>query len=92
MEIKNTELRARAKVSHLTYLGNASVGAEANSGAGTITCNCDGFGKYRTEIGEGAFTGSNSFLVAVATIRKGTFAGSGSVITENVPGATGWAP
>jgi bifunctional UDP-N-acetylglucosamine pyrophosphorylase/glucosamine-1-phosphate N-acetyltransferase len=85
VEIKNTELGAGAKVSHLTYLGDATIGAEANIGAGTITCNYDGFGKYRTEIGEGAFIGSNSSLVAPITIGKGAFVGSGSVITENIP-------
>ncbi|MCB5177400.1 MULTISPECIES: bifunctional UDP-N-acetylglucosamine diphosphorylase/glucosamine-1-phosphate N-acetyltransferase GlmU [Microvirga] len=85
VEIKNTELGAGAKVSHLTYLGDASVGAEVNIGAGTITCNYDGFGKYRTEIGEGAFVGSNSSLVAPIRIGKGAFVGSGSVITEDVP-------
>ncbi|MBM1172284.1 bifunctional UDP-N-acetylglucosamine diphosphorylase/glucosamine-1-phosphate N-acetyltransferase GlmU [Microvirga arabica] len=85
VEIKNTDLGAGAKVSHLTYLGDASVGAEANIGAGTITCNYDGFGKYRTEIGEGAFIGSNSSLVAPIAIGRGAFVGSGSVITDNVP-------
>jgi bifunctional UDP-N-acetylglucosamine pyrophosphorylase/glucosamine-1-phosphate N-acetyltransferase len=85
VEIKNTDLGAGAKVSHLTYLGDASVGAEANIGAGTITCNYDGFGKYRTEIGEGAFIGSNSSLVAPIAIGKGAFVGSGSVITDNIP-------
>ena len=75
VEIKNTELGAGAKVSHLTYLGDASVGAEANIGAGTITCNYDGFGKYRTEIGEGAFIGSNSSLVAPITHREGRLRG-----------------
>lgn len=85
VEIKNADLGAGAKVSHLTYLGDASVGAEANIGAGTITCNYDGFGKYRTEIGEGAFIGSNSSLVAPVTIGKGAFVGSGSVITDSIP-------
>jgi bifunctional UDP-N-acetylglucosamine pyrophosphorylase/glucosamine-1-phosphate N-acetyltransferase len=85
VEIKNTELGAGAKVSHLTYLGDASIGAEANIGAGTITCNYDGFSKYRTVIGEGAFIGSNSSLVAPITIGKGAFVGSGSVITDDVP-------
>jgi bifunctional UDP-N-acetylglucosamine pyrophosphorylase / glucosamine-1-phosphate N-acetyltransferase len=85
VEIKNTELGAGAKVGHLTYLGDANVGAEVNIGAGTITCNYDGFGKYRTEIGEGAFIGSNSSLVAPVAIGKGAFVGSGSVITDNVP-------
>ncbi|HZH52158.1 MAG TPA: bifunctional UDP-N-acetylglucosamine diphosphorylase/glucosamine-1-phosphate N-acetyltransferase GlmU [Microvirga sp.] len=85
VEIKNTDVGAGAKVSHLTYLGDASVGAEVNIGAGTITCNYDGFSKYRTEIKEGAFVGSNSSLVAPITIGKGAFVGSGSVITEDVP-------
>lgn len=85
VEIKNTDLGAGAKVSHLTYLGDASVGAEANIGAGTITCNYDGFNKYRTEIGEGAFIGSNSSLVAPISVGKGAFVGSGSVITDNIP-------
>jgi bifunctional UDP-N-acetylglucosamine pyrophosphorylase/glucosamine-1-phosphate N-acetyltransferase len=85
VEIKNSQLGAGAKVGHLTYLGDATVGAEVNIGAGTITCNYDGFGKYRTEIGEGAFVGSNSSLVAPITIGKGAYIGSGSVITESVP-------
>ena len=85
VEIKNTDLGAGAKVSHLTYLGDASIGAEANIGAGTITCNYDGFGKHRTQIGEGAFIGSNSALVAPISIGKGAFVGSGSVITDDIP-------
>ncbi|MBF9234566.1 bifunctional UDP-N-acetylglucosamine diphosphorylase/glucosamine-1-phosphate N-acetyltransferase GlmU [Microvirga alba] len=85
VEIKNVELGAGAKVGHLTYLGDANVGANVNIGAGTITCNYDGFSKYRTEIGEGAFVGSNSSLVAPVTIGKGAFVGSGSVITESIP-------
>lgn len=85
VEIKNTDLGAGAKVSHLTYLGDATIGAEVNIGAGTITCNYDGFGKYRTEIGEGAFIGSNSSLVAPISIGRGAFVGSGSVITDNIP-------
>lgn len=85
VEIKNTDLGAGAKVSHLSYLGDATVGAEVNIGAGTITCNYDGFGKYRTEIGEGAFIGSNSSLVAPITIGRGAFVGSGSVVTESIP-------
>ncbi len=85
VEIKNVDLGPGAKVSHLTYLGDATVGAEANIGAGTITCNYDGFRKYRTTIGEGAFVGSNSALVAPVTIGAGAYIGSGSVITEDVP-------
>ncbi len=85
VEIKNADLGEGAKVSHLTYLGDASIGAEANIGAGTITCNYDGFLKFRTTIGANAFIGSNSALVAPVTIGEGAFVGSGSVITEDVP-------
>lgn len=85
VEIKNADLGTGAKVSHLTYLGDASIGAEANIGAGTITCNYDGFNKFRTVIGENAFIGSNSALVAPVTIGNGAFVGSGSVITKDVP-------
>lgn len=85
VEIKNVELGEGAKVSHLTYLGDASVGAKANIGAGTITCNYDGFLKFRTEIGADAFIGSNSALVAPVKIGAGAFVGSGSVVTEDVP-------
>ena len=85
VEIKNAEVEQGAKVSHLSYIGDARVGAGANIGAGTITCNYDGFGKARTDIGAGAFVGSNSALVAPVTIGAGAFVGSGSVITEDVP-------
>ncbi len=85
VEIKNAELGQGAKVGHLTYLGDATIGADVNVGAGTITCNYDGFGKYRTVVGEGAFIGSNSSLVAPVTIGKGAYVGSGSVITQDVP-------
>jgi bifunctional UDP-N-acetylglucosamine pyrophosphorylase/glucosamine-1-phosphate N-acetyltransferase len=85
VEIKNVDLGAGAKVSHLTYLGDATVGSEVNIGAGTITCNYDGFSKYRTVIGDGAFIGSNSSLVAPVTIGEGALVGSGSVVTEDVP-------
>jgi bifunctional UDP-N-acetylglucosamine pyrophosphorylase/glucosamine-1-phosphate N-acetyltransferase len=68
----------------LSYVGDAQVGAGANIGAGTITCNYDGFGKYRTVIGEGAFIGSNTALVAPVTIGAGAVVGAGSVITEDV--------
>ena len=85
VEIKSTTVGEGAKVSHLTYLGDASVGAEANIGAGTITCNYDGFNKYRTAIGAGAFIGSNSALVAPVLIGDGAYVGSGSIITEDVP-------
>ena len=85
VEVKSAAIGEGAKVSHLTYIGDASVGADANIGAGTVTCNYDGFGKYRTVIGEGAFIGSNSSLVAPVTVGAGAFVGSGSVITEDVP-------
>jgi bifunctional UDP-N-acetylglucosamine pyrophosphorylase/glucosamine-1-phosphate N-acetyltransferase len=85
VELKNAELGAGAKVSHLTYLGDASIGAGANIGAGAITCNYDGYNKSRIEIGEGAFVGSNTSLVAPLTIGDGAYIGSGSVITDNVP-------
>jgi bifunctional UDP-N-acetylglucosamine pyrophosphorylase/glucosamine-1-phosphate N-acetyltransferase len=74
-----------SKASHLTYLGDAEVGPGANIGAGTITCNYDGTNKSRTEIGEGAFIGSNSALVAPVTIGAGAYVGAGSVITQDVP-------
>lgn len=84
-EVKNAVLDEGAKVNHLTYIGDAHVGAKANIGAGTITCNYDGFGKHRTEIGAGAFIGSNSSLVAPVSIGEGGYVASGSVITQDVP-------
>ena len=84
VETKNTTLAAGAKANHLTYLGDARVGAKTNVGAGTITCNYDGFGKYRTEIGAGAFIGSNSALVAPVTVGDGAIIAAGSVITQDV--------
>ena len=84
VEMKKATLGAGAKVSHLTYLGDAEVGADANIGAGTITCNYDGFFKYKTVIGVGAFIGSNSALVAPVTIGAGAIVGAGSVITADV--------
>jgi bifunctional UDP-N-acetylglucosamine pyrophosphorylase/glucosamine-1-phosphate N-acetyltransferase len=85
VEVKAATLEAGAKVNHLAYIGDASVGANANIGAGTITCNYDGFSKHRTEIGAGAFVGTNSSLVAPVKIGKGAYIGSGSVITRDVP-------
>ena len=85
VEIKNATLHAGAKASHLTYLGDAEVGAGANIGAGTITCNYDGVSKHRTIIGEGAFIGSNAALVAPVSIGAGALVGAGSVITRDVP-------
>ena len=84
VEVKNADIGAKAAVSHLTYIGDATIGAGANIGAGTITCNYDGYRKHRTEIGAGAFIGSNSSLVAPLTIGAGAYVGSGSVITKNV--------
>jgi len=85
VEIKNAVIDAGAKANHLSYIGDAHVGAATNIGAGTITCNYDGFSKYHTEIGAKAFIGSNSALVAPVTIGDGAYVGSGSVITEDVP-------
>ena len=85
VEIKNARLDAGAKANHLTYIGDADIGREANIGAGTITCNYDGFTKSTTEIGPGAFIGSNSALVAPVTVGEGAIVGAGSVITKNVP-------
>ncbi|MCE1237060.1 MAG: bifunctional UDP-N-acetylglucosamine diphosphorylase/glucosamine-1-phosphate N-acetyltransferase GlmU [Hyphomicrobiales bacterium] len=85
VEIKNGKVAEGAKVNHLTYIGDATIGPKANIGAGTITCNYDGFGKYLTEIGAGAFVGSNSSLVAPVKIGDGAYVGSGSVITKDVP-------
>ncbi|KQM35993.1 bifunctional UDP-N-acetylglucosamine diphosphorylase/glucosamine-1-phosphate N-acetyltransferase GlmU [Sphingomonas sp. Leaf10] len=84
VEVKNTTLGVGAKANHLTYLGDASVGADVNIGAGTITCNYDGFFKYRTEIGEGAFIGSNSALVAPVKIGDGALVAAGSTVTRDV--------
>ncbi|PBB30902.1 MULTISPECIES: bifunctional UDP-N-acetylglucosamine diphosphorylase/glucosamine-1-phosphate N-acetyltransferase GlmU [unclassified Mesorhizobium] len=84
-EVKQATIEEGAKVNHLTYIGDARVGVGANIGAGTITCNYDGFSKFFTDIGEGAFVGSNSALVAPVTIGKGGYIASGSVITESVP-------
>jgi bifunctional UDP-N-acetylglucosamine pyrophosphorylase/glucosamine-1-phosphate N-acetyltransferase len=84
VETKKATLGAGAKANHLTYLGDAEVGAGANIGAGTITCNYDGFFKYGTKIGAGAFVGSNSSLVAPVRIGAGAIVGAGSVITTDV--------
>ncbi|WP_294540637.1 bifunctional UDP-N-acetylglucosamine diphosphorylase/glucosamine-1-phosphate N-acetyltransferase GlmU [uncultured Rhodoblastus sp.] len=84
VEIKQAEIGAGAKVNHLTYIGDASIGPRANIGAGVITCNYDGFLKYRTIIGADAFIGSNSSLVAPVEIGAGAYVGSGSVVTRDV--------
>lgn len=85
VETKAAALEAGVKVNHLSYVGDAHVGANANIGAGTILCNYDGFDKHRTEIGSGAFVGSNSSLVAPVKIGANAYIGSGSVITRDVP-------
>ena len=82
--MKKTKLHRGAKANHLSYLGDGDVGAGANIGAGTIFCNYDGFLKYETKVGEGAFIGSNSALVAPVEIGAGAIIGSGSVITKDV--------
>ena len=85
VEVKAVEIGEGAKANHLAYLGDGSVGAGANIGAGTIFCNYDGKAKHRTEIGKGAFIGSNSALVAPIKVGANAYVGSGSVITEDVP-------
>ncbi|WP_426433527.1 bifunctional UDP-N-acetylglucosamine diphosphorylase/glucosamine-1-phosphate N-acetyltransferase GlmU [Bradyrhizobium genosp. P] len=85
VETKAAVLEAGVKVNHLSYVGDAHVGANSNLGAGTITCNYDGFSKHKTLIGEGAFIGTNSSLVAPVKIGNGAYIGSGSVITKDVP-------
>lgn len=84
VEVKNSAIAKGVKANHLTYLGDADVGAGANIGAGTITCNYDGFTKSRTEIGAGAFIGSDTALVAPVKVGAGAFTGAGSVITKDV--------
>ena len=85
VEVKEATIEAGAKANHLSYIGDSRVGAGANIGAGTITCNYDGAAKHRTDIGKGAFIGSNSALVAPVKIGDGAYVGSGSVITGDVP-------
>ncbi len=84
VEVKKASLEDGAKVSHLSYIGDARVGKNANIGAGTITCNYDGYDKFKTDIGEGAFVGSNTSLVAPVTIGDGAIVGAGSTVTRNV--------
>jgi len=85
VELKNTELAEGAKVPHLSYLGDATVGESANVGAGTITCNYDGVAKHRTDIGKRAFIGSDTMLVAPVRIGDDAVTGAGSTITRDVP-------
>jgi bifunctional UDP-N-acetylglucosamine pyrophosphorylase/glucosamine-1-phosphate N-acetyltransferase len=85
VEVKAAELGEGAKANHLAYIGDGGVGEGANIGAGTIFCNYDGKNKHRTEVGKGAFIGSNSALVAPVKVGANAYVGSGSVITEDVP-------
>ena len=85
VEVKNAEIGAGAKANHLSYVGDATVGAEANLGAGTITCNYDGVSKHRTEIGARAFVGVNAALVAPVSIGEGAYVATGTVVTRDVP-------
>ncbi len=85
VELKAADIDEGAKVSHLTYIGDTHIGAGANIGAGTITCNYDGYRKHKTDIGAGAFIGSNSALIAPVRIGEGAYVGSGSVISKDVP-------
>jgi len=85
VETKKAHLMAGAKANHLSYLGDVSVGAKSNIGAGTITCNYDGFGKYRTTIEAGAFIGSDTQLVAPVTVGRDSYVGAGSTVTKDVP-------
>jgi len=84
VEVKKVKVGAGAKANHLSYLGDGSVGEKANIGAGTIFCNYDGFDKFETHVGKGAFIGSNSALVAPVRVGDGAMTGSGSVITKDV--------
>ncbi len=85
VELKQTHVQAGAKVNHLSYLGDTVVGEKANVGAGTITCNYDGYSKAQTHIGRGAFIGSNATLVAPVRIGDGAYIAAGSTVTDNVP-------
>ena len=85
VEVKAARLGAGAKANHLSYIGDSEIGARTNIGAGTITCNYDGVNKFRTTIGEGAFIGSNTALVAPVTVGDGAIIAAGSVITRDVP-------
>jgi len=85
VEVKEAKIEAGAKANHLTYIGDARVGEGANVGAGTITCNYDGVAKHRTDIGKGAFIGSNTALVAPVKVGDGAYIGTGTVVTKDVP-------
>jgi bifunctional UDP-N-acetylglucosamine pyrophosphorylase/glucosamine-1-phosphate N-acetyltransferase len=85
VEVKNTTVGPGSKASHLAYLGDATIGAGANIGAGTITCNYDGFAKHRTDVGDRVFVGSNVTLVAPVTLQRDAYVAAGSVVTDDVP-------
>jgi bifunctional UDP-N-acetylglucosamine pyrophosphorylase/glucosamine-1-phosphate N-acetyltransferase len=85
VEVKNATIEAGAKANHLSYIGDARVGAGSNIGAGTITCNYDGYDKHWTDLGERVFVGSNSALVAPLTVGDGAIIAAGSTITRDVP-------
>ncbi|MEM8698381.1 MAG: bifunctional UDP-N-acetylglucosamine diphosphorylase/glucosamine-1-phosphate N-acetyltransferase GlmU, partial [Pseudomonadota bacterium] len=85
VELKNAHMEEGAKAAHLTYLGDAEIGAGSNIGAGTITCNYDGAMKHRTTIGQGAFIGTNTALVAPVTVGEGAYTATGTVVTRDVP-------
>jgi bifunctional UDP-N-acetylglucosamine pyrophosphorylase/glucosamine-1-phosphate N-acetyltransferase len=92
VETKAAEIGAGAKANHLSYLGDCRVGANANIGAGTITCNYDGYAKHRTDIADGAFIGSNTALVAPVRVGRNAIVAAGSAITADVAdGALGLA-
>jgi len=84
-EVKNSTLGPGVKMGHFSYMGDANVGKDVNIGCGTITCNFDGENKHKTEIGEGAFIGSDTMLVAPVKIGKGAHTGAGAVVTKDVP-------
>src|SRR5262249_37334274 len=85
VEVKEARIEDGAKANHLSYIGDANVGREANIGAGTITCNYDGVAKHRTEIGKGAFIGSNTALVAPVKVGDNAYVGTGTVVTRDIP-------
>ena len=85
VETKKTHIMAGAKANHLAYLGDATVGAKANIGAGTITCNYDGVNKFQTTIEAGAFIGSDTQLVAPVTVGRDAYVGAGTTVTRDVP-------
>jgi bifunctional UDP-N-acetylglucosamine pyrophosphorylase/glucosamine-1-phosphate N-acetyltransferase len=85
VELKKSKIGRGAKVPHLSYVGDATVGEAVNVGAGTITCNYDGVAKHETKIGDGAFIGTNTSLVAPISIGEGAYIGAGSTITKDVP-------